>query len=337
MKPLTPEALNRQLTGGKRGGVFFLFGDEEFLKEEATQALVEAHLDPATRDFNYDQLRAGETTPEILASIMATPPMLAEWRVVIVRDVHTLGSAPRLRATLENLIEKPIPGLLLILTAQNPSGRAQYYENLKKKAIPVECAALSEADLPGWLMERARGRDVELEPEAARLLAASIGSELGVLLQELNKLCEFAGEKRRIERAMVASLVGRVARQNRWEWFDLVADRKFREARRALPVLLDSGETAVGLVIGLGTQFLRLGIGVAGGQRALEAALPAHQKWLANRVVRQARGWSLQGVEQALDDLHRADRLLKSSSLTERQTMEELLLRLQSRAGQVAA
>ena len=32
------------------------------------------------------------------------------------------------------------------------------------------------------------------------------------------------------------------------------------------------------------------------------------------------------GHEQALDDLHRADRLLKSTPLTETQVMEELLL-----------
>jgi DNA polymerase-3 subunit delta len=234
MKSLTPDALHRHLAGGKRGGVYFVYGDEEFLKEEATSALVDAHLDPATRDFNYDQLRADDTTPETMASIIATPPMMAEWRVVVVRDVQAMGSAPRLRTTLETLLERPIPGLLLILTAEIPSGRAQFYENLKKKCVPVECVALSEADLPGWLMERARSRGFELRPEAARLAAGNIGSDLGVLLQELNKLYEFAGEKRVIDKAMVAAVVGSIARQNRWEWFDLVADRKFQDARRAI-------------------------------------------------------------------------------------------------------
>lgn len=336
MKVLTPETLHRTIAQGQRGGAFFVFGDEDYLKEEVTAALVDAHLDPSTRDFNYDQLRAGDVSPETLGSIVATPPMMAEWRVVVVRDVQAMATSTRLRAVLEQLLERKTPGLLLVLTAEIPS-KAQFYDKLKKMTVPVECASLSEADLPGWLRARADAQGVKLDANAARLLAASIGSDLGVLSQELKKLIEHAGESRQITSQSVESLVGKVARQNRWEWFDLVTDRKFAEARKAIPTLLDSGDSAVGLIIGLGTQFLRVGIGAAGGQRALEEALPPHQKWLASRIARQLRGWTSAAIDDALDDLLRADRLLKSASLTETQVLEELLLRLQARTTQAAA
>jgi DNA polymerase III delta subunit len=102
-------------------------------------------------------------------------------------------------------------------------------------------------------------------------------------------------------------------------------------------VLLDASESGVGLVIGLGTQFLRLGIAAAGGERALGAALPPHQRWLASRIAKQAARWNADAVEDAIDDLLRADRLLKSSSLTDRQILEELLLRLEQRSERRAA
>ncbi|GIS79436.1 MAG: hypothetical protein CM1200mP14_10020 [Gammaproteobacteria bacterium] len=38
------------------------------------------------QDFNLDQLRGTETDIETVASVMATPPMMAEWRVVVVRE-----------------------------------------------------------------------------------------------------------------------------------------------------------------------------------------------------------------------------------------------------------
>ena len=56
--------------------------------------------------------------------------------------------------------------------------------------------SLSLNDLPGWLMDRARdehGKEVELD--AARALVSAIGSHLGVLSTELEKLASFAGER----------------------------------------------------------------------------------------------------------------------------------------------
>src|SRR5690606_18818113 len=111
----------------------------------------------------------------------------------------------------------------------------------------------------------------------------------------------------------------------------LVGEAKFERARAAIPVLFDTGESGVGLVIGLGTQFLRLALVAAGGKQALEAELPHHQRWLAGRLAGQARRWSRDALDAALDDLLRADRLLKSASLGDEQVIEELLLRLQSR------
>jgi DNA polymerase-3 subunit delta len=180
-------------------------------------------------------------------------------------------------------------------------------------------------------MARSAARAVELEPDAARALVAAIGSEIGVLERELAKLQDFVGERRQIGLADVEAAVGQITRQNRWDWFDLVGDGRLAEARAALPVLFDARESGVGLVLGLGTHFLRLAIAAAGGERALQNELPPHQRWLASRLARQARRWTPERLGSALDDLLRADRLLKSASLDEEQILEELLLRLQAR------
>lgn len=334
----TADAVARALSKGPGGGVFFLFGDEEYLKEETASAIVAAHLDPATRDFNYDQLRAGDVEPETLASILATPPMMAEWRVVVVREVQAIATQARLRSVIEDVVDNPPQGTVVVLLASLPErSKAQIWEKLKKKATSVEFTPLAAADVPGWLIARAEEQGVDLETSAARALSSAVGESLGVLTQELAKLIEYVGERKRISKADVAEMVGSVPRQNRWDWFDLVSDGRFAEARSGLHVLLDEGESGVGLVIGLGTQFLRLAIAARGGARALAEILPPHQRWLGRRLTKQARSWNPEALDRALSDLLRADRLLKSASLDERQIMEELLLRLQQRAQRAAA
>lgn len=331
MPVTSSDALTRALSSGKLGGVFFLFGEEEYLKEELATSLVAAHLDPATRDFNFDQVRGGETTPEALASIIATPPMMAEWRVVVVRDAQALATSSKTRAVIEQALDRTPPGLALILVATLPDkAKAQIYEKLKKQAVAVAFPLLNAADVPGWLMERARADGYELQAKAAQAMASAIGAELGVLLQELGKLYDFTRDRKKITLTDVTEIVGSVPRQNRWEWFDMLGERHFAEARAALPVLLDGGETGVGLIIGMGSHFIRLAILATGGEKALESALPAHQKWLAGRLNRQARKWKAPQLESAIDDLLRADRLLKSSNLGELAVLDEFILRLEA-------
>jgi DNA polymerase-3 subunit delta len=330
------EQLRRALAKGTRGGTWFLHGDEEYLKEEAAQILVDAHLDPATRDFNFDQLRGTTLDAEAFASVCETPPLMAEWRVVIVRDAQAIAVSARLRATVDTIVGRKMPGLLLILIAQLERTRAKFWEDLKASANSMEFPFLAPGDVPGWLVTRAAEEGIELEPDAARALSATGGAELGVLMQELRKLRDFAGARTTITREDVAHVVGSLPRQNRWDWFDTVAEGRFSAAREGLPVLLESGESGVGLLIGLGTHMLRVGIAVAGGEKTLSEALPNHQRWLAGRIARQARGWQSSAIDATLADLLRADRLLKSASLTETQVLDELLLRMQSHLARAA-
>ena len=245
-----PPALARAV-----GGAFYLHGDDLFSKEEAVRALIAVHLAEATRDFNLDLLRGNEVDPEAMASVLATPPMMAEWRVVVIREVEGLAGSKHAREALLAVVAKPPPGLALILSCTVPQGsKAKFYRSLAKVAQSVEFKEFSEADVPGWLMERAKeAHSVDFDADAAQALAAAIGTNLGVLSQELKKLAEFVGDRARVSAADVEAAGTRLPSQDRWRWFDLVGERRFAEAVATLGVLMGQGESGVGLVIGLTT------------------------------------------------------------------------------------
>jgi len=316
-----------------RGGVFYLHGDDEFRKEEVVRALVDAHLDPATRDFNFDPLRGTEVDAETLASVIATPPMMAEWRVVVVREVEGLSSSARARDVLLEAAARPAPGLALILSCTVPGGsKAKFYKDLAKSARSLEFPPITPGDVPGWLMARSQARfGVELDEDAAQALGAAVGTTLGILSQELEKIAEYASGRTRITLADVEAAGTRIPAQDRWRWLDLVGEKRFEEALATVGVLLGQGETGVGLVMALATHFLRLGIVAEQGPAVLEATLPRHQTWLARKLVPQARRWSPAEVDAALGGLLRVDRLLKSSPISEDHLLEEWLLALLAR------
>jgi len=326
-------ALLRRLGDNPSSAVIFLHGPEEFLRERAVAAVIDRTLDPATRDFNLDQLRGGDTTADGLASLLATPPMMADRRVVVVRDVQ--GLSVKAREVVEAAAAAPSAGLVLILVGAIPSGsKAKFYDNLHRLALSVEFAQVDSADLPGWLIEHAESaHGVEIELDAARAWSAAIGSELGVLVTEVEKAVAYIGDRKRITREDVKAVGGYIPRVDRWAWMDLVGERKFVEALEQVPELLESGENGVGLVIALASHVLKLGMLVDGGREGLERNLSGNQRWLANKLPPQARKWNLGQIDRAVSELVRADKLLKSASLGDRAAIEELLLRLADDSG----
>lgn len=316
------------LEKGGPGGVFYLHGADEFRKGQAARALVEAHLDPGTADFNLDRLRGREVDTEQLASILATPPMMAEWRVVLLTETEALASSSKNRDLILATAASPPPGLALILVGTVPSGsKAKFYRELAAGTRSLEFKALSPDDVPGWLMERSRERlGVEMEPGAARALAQAVGEDLGILDQELEKLSGYVQEGSPITRADVEAAGTFLPTQDRWSWIELVGRRRFREALSSLRVLLGQGESGVGVVISLTTHVLRLAVLVDRGQKALEAALPRHQQWLARKLAQEARGWSVDELGAAVEGLRVLDRQLKSSGASDEALIETWLL-----------
>ena len=303
-------------------------GDDEHRKAEAIRLLQEAHLDPAARDFNLDILRGDELELEHLASVVATPPMMADFRVVVVRQAEALASSPRARELLTDLTRQPPPGLALILAVRKPPrSKARFYKDLESGARTTDFTPLSADDAPGWLMEEARARHgVELSEGAARGLVAALGTELPRLSHEVEKLATLVGEEGTVTEETVERAGTRLLQQDRWGWFDQVGERRFQEALGGLRTLLTHGENGVGLTIGLGTHLLRIGVALDGGRQGLGRLLPPHQQWLISRYLSQSRGWSREALSQALEELREVDRRLKSDPLPDEHHLEWWLL-----------
>src|SRR5919204_4628014 len=89
------KALRTAIHTGAFDPVYYFHGAEEYLKEEALRYLIEAAVDPATRDFNLEVRHAADLDAETLGVLVNTPPIMASRRVVVVRDPTSLRKDAR--------------------------------------------------------------------------------------------------------------------------------------------------------------------------------------------------------------------------------------------------
>lgn len=331
---LAPEdRLDRIVAGGDLSGAFFFHGDAERLRDEAARRLADAALDPATRDFNLDVFRSADVTPESLAAALAMPPVMSARRVVLLYDAERL--TPTGCSVVEEVLGRIPDDVTLIVTATiPPRSKKAFYRRLRDGAVCLEWTSPKEAEIPGWIIERAERRHgARISADAAAALAAAVGADVGVLEVELEKLAASAdGSEIDLER--VRALVPNVREVNRWSWLDAVAGREYLAARRDLPALLAApGESAVGLLNGLVDNHLFLGIareaGTGGVTAALDRAGKPYLKFKARTWAGQARRWSAGGIESAIELLLEADRRAKTGH-DDLAVLDGLLLRLEA-------
>ncbi|UCC73347.1 MAG: DNA polymerase III subunit delta [Gemmatimonadota bacterium] len=332
MGELTYDVLSDRMGKGKLGGSFFLTAEDPFLRDEAIALLAEAHLAAGSADFDLDQASGEDLDAAGLEAMLETPPMLSPYRVVVIRGAQ--GLAPRARSVVEEAVRQDVSNRVLILAAEVPRGsKAKFYDVLRKHCVTVALRAPGTSELPGWLAQRAQAvYGVELEIPAAQLLAAGIGARLGVLAQELEKLVSYVEPARKIGLGEVRAAVGALPQVDRWSWVDKVAERRIGAAVAELPALLDSGESAVGLIGWLSESLIRVGL-ARSGEGVLVRVLKRdgsyrNLAWKVRTYVKQARLWTSEELEAALAELLRADRLIKSGGLSDRAALEEALLRI---------
>lgn len=332
MSLVADQQLNRIIGSGNLGGAFFFHGGETRLRDEAARRLADAALEPATRDFNFDVFRGGDVTAEAIVSALAMPPLMAPRRVVLLYDAERLP--PKACTAVESVLSK-LPGdVTFVVTATIPDrSKKAFYRRLKEGSTSLEWKSPREAEIPGWLLERAQVRfGVTLEPDAAQILAGAIGADLGLLEAELEKLAGAAVEGR-IGADLVKALVPILREVNRWEWIDDVASRRYAKARGQLSSLLAvPDQNAVGLLIALVEHHLLLGIAVEGGPglvgRTLDRIGKPYLKFKSRSLGGQASGWTAREIDDTLRSLLNADRRAKTGA-SDQACLEELLLGLE--------
>lgn len=321
--------------------VYFFHGDDEYLKDEMVQQIIDAAVDPATRDFNLDVRRGNEVDAESLLSLLSTPPMMADRRVVVVKDVQALKKDARV--ALDRYLTTPSSDVVAILIA--PAG-TKPDGSFSTAATVVEFEPLTGDRVPRWVVHHVTTvLGSTIEPVAVDLLISAVGNDLPQLAAELDKLASYANGGP-IDEDAVSAVVG----VRRGETLGDLLDRVLaHDAPGALAiidhVLSQPKTTAVSIVMALTTQMLSLawaraardrGFPAIGIERELftllkeSSAYPGRPWGEAVRAWNRALGgWTLAELESSIDVLLAADFALKESRLSsDEQMIASLVLTL---------
>ncbi len=334
--------------------VYYLHGDDDYLKDGALHDLLQAAIDPSTRDFNLEQRRGSDLDAESVASLLTTPPMLAERRAVVLRDVTGLKKAAR--AQLDRYLERPAGDTLLLLVS--PAG-TKADGALLHASVPLEFAPLTPERVRRWITHHATTvLQVDIADDAAQLLQQAVGNDLHLLAAELDKCASYelglheagvpsgSATRAMIGVETVAAVVGVRRGETVTDLLDAVARHDAQAAVALVPHVLSQPKmSAVQVVMMLGTQAFALSFGRARRDAGVPTPrLPQEyfaflkdtggypgRPWgeAASAWTKATDGWSAEACARALALLLEADTALKDTRVSnEEQLLTSLVLAL---------
>ena len=202
------ETIMRDLKACHFSPIYILMGDESYYIDKISDYIAEHVLRPEERDFNQTVVFGSDISASQIVDSAKAFPMMAEKRVVIVKEAQNLkGTEP-----LVKYFKQPVLSTVLVLCHKNGS------IDKRKKIIPAaqvggavifESKKLYERELPGFITSYFMQHEITVEQKAAQMIADHVGADLHRLTSELDKiLISFSEVDRMVTPEIVEKEIG---------------------------------------------------------------------------------------------------------------------------------
>ncbi|RAP21313.1 DNA polymerase III delta subunit [Brevibacillus laterosporus] len=334
----------REIKQKRFAPVYVLYGPETYLKEEFMALLRKEMIDPTYADLNIGTYDCAQTPFEDMLMEANTLPFLSDYRLVIASNAYFLtGAKPPSKVEhntdgLLDYLKDPTSSSSLVLDVQADKldERKKLTKQLQQRAVVLGFQTLQDADLYGWIERTTQRFDAQIERENAMLLAERVGSELRLLVKEIEKIALYVkktdAQTGEITRGAIELLASRTLEQDVFFLVEAVVTGKMTEAFRTLYDCLKMGEEPIKLMALLARQFrliyhvkTRAPLGYT--QQKLAGMLKMHP-YAVKKAMEQSKHFSEASLRRLLGILAEEDYRMKSGQTDKRLALEVFITKV---------
>jgi len=332
--------LLKQLHKGEIHEIYFFYGEEKLLQEQALKALEKRILPEGLEDFNKDVVSGVDVTPKQIAEMAMNLPFMAERRLLIVQAPLPFLSIPKNdkagQASLQYMIdylEAPNPQCCIVFCSDSALGKTgTLNKKLQETAIQVEFAPLKGKVMENWIAQYVESFGRKIDRQALEYLSSINSFDLQIMEQELQKLVLYRPEDAVITLQHVETIVTKTVEANIFALSDSIGNRKGSEALQILRDMFYIGESPFKLIGFLNRHFRNLLLvkdyaGMGYQEAEIKEKTKLHP-FVIKKSIRQAGQFSTAQLIQALEQLLLIETALKSTSANGEELLEQFVIEL---------
>ncbi|MCF8011307.1 MAG: DNA polymerase III subunit delta [Clostridiales bacterium] len=218
--------------------VNLFYGPESYLRHQAVQEYKNKLIHPDMEQFNFSLFEGGEVTVEKVLETACSLPVFGKMRLVVVKRAPYFSSGNVPEALLE-YIKYPVKSTCLIFeTGEDIDRRKKINKLIMKTEGVIEFSRLNKNDLLKWITQLARRKGKQITPEGKQLILDRCGSEMYDILNEINKLINYIGERETVTEEDVNLVAVSHGEENVFVVVDALGNRQFNRALEGIKSLL---------------------------------------------------------------------------------------------------
>lgn len=230
------ESQCRQIINDVKNGnfapVYLLMGTEPYYPDLVCDEIMKFALTDSERDFNQTVFYGLDTDAGTVASECRSYPMMAERRLVVVKEAQSMKTLEDLATYASDPMESTV--LVILMHGALADKRRALYKNVQKKGVVLVSDALRDYEMPQWITSFYKSRGLDIEPAAAALLAEYAGTDMSRIMLETEKMQKNLPEGTvRVNAADIEKNVG-ISRQ--FSIFELTKALSYMKAEKALKI-----------------------------------------------------------------------------------------------------
>lgn len=230
------ESQCRQIINDVKNGnfvpVYLLMGTEPYYPDLVCDEIIKYALTDSERDFNQTVFYGLDTDASTVASECRSYPMMAERRLVVLKEAQSMKTLEDLATYASDPMESTV--LVILMHGASADKRRALYKNVQKKGVVLISDALRDYEMPQWITSFYKSRGLDIEPAAAALLAEYAGTDMNRIMLETEKMQKNLPEGTvRVNAADIEKNVG-ISRQ--FSIFELTKALSYMKAEKALKI-----------------------------------------------------------------------------------------------------
>ena len=344
MGKLNETGFKNQIKEGNFSNVYLLCGSEDYLKDFYLNKLKKKVVAPDFADFNIKEYEGRDVTVDDVIIAAQTLPMMSEYSLVIVHDFPFIGAKEKLNPDFKKLEEyfKDIAEQCIlvfwcesvVVDAKSVPAWNSVIKAFSSAGDIVEINERTPSELAGLLVNSASKRGCTLDKNTAFYLTESVGTNIQVLFNELEKLCAYA-KGSAITRELIDKLAVKSLQAKVFDLSKFILSGDSDRAYKGLFVLFSQREEPGDILSVIASYYVdmyRVKCAKEAGKVPADVAeyykYNKNRLWVLDKAAGDCAKISINNLRTAIDILSEADFKMKSTGIDGKIILEEAVAKL---------